>query len=72
MLKFGTGTTFLVRRDLQQSENLIPSWILHIKEGIKIVLDTGEFRFACLPFSSFDVTRCMRIKGKGSGSLLMY
>ena len=32
MLKFGTGTIFLFRRDLPPSENQIPSWILDIKK----------------------------------------
>ena len=68
MLKFGTGATFLLCRDLPKSENQIPSWILDIKEAIMIVLDTGDFRFSCLPFSSFDATRCVRIKGTGSES----
>ena len=58
VLKFSTGKSFLLRRVLQQSENLIPSWIINIKEPIKIVLDTGDFSFACLPFSYFDATRC--------------
>ena len=44
-LKFGTGKSFLLRRVLQQSENQIPSWIHDIKEGIRIVLDTGAFSF---------------------------
>ena len=43
VLKFSTGKSFLLRRVLQQSENQIPSWIHDIKEGIRIVLDTGAF-----------------------------
>ena len=62
VLKFGTDASFLVRRALQQSENQIPSWIL----------DNQRFRFTCLPFSSLDDTRCMRIKGKGRDSLLVH
>ena len=67
-LKFGTDKSFLLRRGLQQSENQIPSWILDIREAIKIVLDTSDYRFSCIPFSSFDATRCVRIKGTGSES----
>ena len=43
MLKFGTCTTFLLHRDLQQSENQIPSWILDIKKVSRLFLDTGDF-----------------------------
>ena len=71
MLKFGTGTTFLLHRDLQQSENQIPSWILDIKKVSRLFSRHGRFRFACLPFSSFDASRCMRIKGTGSDSKSM-
>ena len=53
MLKFGTGTIFLFCRDLPPSENQLPSWILDIKKQSKIVLDTGDFRFSCLPFSTY-------------------
>ena len=68
MLEFCTDTTFLLRRDLPKSENQIPSWIFDIKEAIKIVLDMGDFRISRLSFSSFDATRCVRIKGTGSES----
>ncbi len=68
MLKFGTGTTFLLRRDLQQSENQIPSWIPDIKKVSRLFSRHGRFRFTCLHFSSFDASKCLRIKGIGSDS----
>ena len=74
MLKFGTGTTFLLPRDLQKSENQIHSWIRDKsrKEALKNVLDTGDFGFPCLPFLFLDGTRCKRMKGTGSESSLMH